>query len=96
MQTAELFFMDNRASAARRNLDRLQRLVRRAGLADVVSKGDLVCIKLSFSELGNLGYIHPAYVRTVVEAVKKVGGRPCSWTRTPYMPAAAPMLTTRC
>jgi len=76
VQTAELFFMDNRASAARRNLDRLQRLVRRAGLADVVSKGDLVCIKLSFGELGNLGYIHPAYVRTVVEAVKKVGGRP--------------------
>ena len=76
MEAAEVFFMDSRASAARRNLERLKRLMRKAGLAEVVAKRDLVCIKLSFGELGNLGYIHPAYVRTVVEAVKRAGGRP--------------------
>lgn len=75
-EVADVFFMDNRASAARRNLDRLKKLLRAAGLAEVVGKGDLVCIKLSFGELGNLGYIHPAYVRSVVEAVRRVGGRP--------------------
>ncbi|NLT34535.1 MAG: DUF362 domain-containing protein [Gaiellales bacterium] len=74
--SAPVHFVDNRASAGRRNLDRLVRLMKRAGLGDVVSRGDLVAIKLSFGELGNLGYIHPAYVRTVVEAVRKVGGRP--------------------
>jgi uncharacterized Fe-S center protein len=73
---AQVFFIDNRAGAGRSNLDRLGRLLAKAGLASVVAKGDLVAIKLSFGEKGNLGYIHPVYVRRVVEAVKKLGGRP--------------------
>lgn len=74
--SAPVYFIDNRASAGRRNLDRLARLMRRAGVNEVVARGDLVAIKLSFGELGNLGYVHPAYVRTIVEIVKKAGGRP--------------------
>lgn len=45
-------------------------------LVDVVSKGDSVAVKLHMGELGNLTYIRPAYVRKVVELVKKVGGKP--------------------
>ena len=74
--SARVFFIDNRAGTGRTNLDRLGRLLAKAGLASVVAKGDLVAIKLSFGERGNLGYIHPVYVRRVVDAVKKLGGRP--------------------
>jgi uncharacterized protein len=74
--SAQVFFIDNRAGAGRSNLDRLGRLLTKAGLVSVVAKGDLVAIKLSFGEKGNLGYVHPAYVRRVVDAVKKLGGRP--------------------
>jgi uncharacterized Fe-S center protein len=45
-------------------------------LLDVVSKGDSVAVKLHMGELGNLTYIRPAYVRKVVELIKKVGGKP--------------------
>lgn len=74
--SAKVFFIDNRAGTGRTNLDRLGRLLAKAGLASVVAKGDLVAIKLSFGERGNLGYVHPVYVRRVVDAVKKLGGRP--------------------
>jgi uncharacterized protein len=73
---SQVWFIDNRAGAGRGNLDRLGRLLGKTGLAAVVARGDLVAIKLSFGERGNLGYIHPVYVRRVVEAVKKLGGRP--------------------
>ena len=74
--SAKVFFIDNRAGTGRTNLDRLGRLLVKAGIASVVAKGDLVAIKLSFGEHGNLGYVHPVYVRRVVDAVKKLGGRP--------------------
>jgi uncharacterized protein len=73
---ARVFFIDNRAGSGRTNLDRLGRLLGKAGLPGVVAKGDLVAVKLSFGERGNLGYIHPVYVRRVVDAIKKLGGRP--------------------
>ena len=52
-------------------LDGLENLFMNS-LADVVSKGDSVAVKLHMGELGNLTYIRPAYVRKVVELVKKV------------------------
>ena len=45
-------------------------------IADVVSKGDSVAVKLHMGELGNFTYIRPAYVRKVVEIIKKLGGKP--------------------
>ena len=47
-----------------------------AGGDRVIAKGDLVALKLSFSEVGNTAYIRPPLVREVVRKVKERGGRP--------------------
>ena len=74
--TPKVHLMDNRASSRHKNLDKLGRLLRAAGLRDVVSKGDLVAVKLTFGERGSTGFIHPVYVAKVVEEIKRAGGRP--------------------
>jgi len=73
---ADVHFIDTRASAGRPNLVRLRRLLKKAGIRGVVERDDLVAIKLSFGELGNVGFIQPPFVRTVVEEVLRLGGRP--------------------
>lgn len=42
----------------------------------MVAPGDLVAIKMHFGEKGNTAYIHPPFVRRIVEQVKKKGGKP--------------------
>ncbi len=73
---ADVHMIDMRASAGRPNLVRLRRLLKKAGLRGVIERGDLVAVKLSFGELGNVGFIQPPFVRTVVEEVLRLGGRP--------------------
>lgn len=57
-------------------LDKVEKLLKKAGFEKTISPNDLVAIKLHFGETGNLAYIRPPYVRRVVEMVKKMGGRP--------------------
>jgi uncharacterized Fe-S center protein len=68
------------ARAERRNptgmLLRMEKLFEAAGGPGVIAKGDLVAIKLSFSEWGNTACLRPQFVRQVVDCVKAVGGKP--------------------
>ena len=57
-------------------LDKVERLLKKAGLEEIIDKKDLVAIKLHFGEAGNMAYIRPPYVRRVVDMVKKLGGLP--------------------
>ncbi|MBF0496763.1 MAG: DUF362 domain-containing protein [Deltaproteobacteria bacterium] len=52
------------------------KLYEAANLFDVVSRGDLVAIKLHVGELGNPNYIRPFFVKQVVDLVKERGGKP--------------------
>lgn len=57
-------------------LDKLQKLLKKVGLNEIIAAGDLVAIKLHFGEPGNLAYIRPQYVRRLADRVKKLGGKP--------------------
>lgn len=57
-------------------LDKVERLLKKAGLEEAIASRDLVAVKLHFGEPGNLAYIRPPYVRRTVELIKKLGGRP--------------------
>ena len=59
--------------ACRQNL---QKLVRRAGIADLNMEGKFVAIKMHFGELGNISYLRPNYARAIVDVVKELGGKP--------------------
>lgn len=75
---SEVFFIS--AEAERRNprglLHRMASLFDGAGGREIVSPGDLVAIKLSFSEWGNTAFLRPPFVRQVVDRVKEAGGKP--------------------
>jgi len=51
-------------------------LCRESGILSAISKGDSVAVKLHMGELGNVTYLRPAFVRKVVDLVKKRGARP--------------------
>ena len=76
MAAAIVYSMDLNAKRSQGILPRLRTLMRKAGLENVVAQDDLTAIKLHFGELGNTAFVRPLFVRPVVEAVKKAGGKP--------------------
>jgi uncharacterized Fe-S center protein len=54
----------------------VRRLFNAAGFDDLIEDRDLTAIKLHFGEEGGDSYIHPIFVRQVVEEIRKKGGRP--------------------
>jgi uncharacterized Fe-S center protein len=73
---SNVYLMDFRAGPEENLLDKLQRLLNRAGIADVVSNRDLVAVKMHFGEAGNTAFIPPVYLRQIVSDIKRVGGEP--------------------
>jgi len=73
---AKVYFTDMRARQGQGLLEKVEILFDRAGLPGVISKGDLVAIKLHFGERGNTSYIRPQFVRRVVDKVKALEGKP--------------------
>ncbi|KUK12174.1 MAG: 4Fe-4S ferredoxin, iron-sulfur binding protein [Moorella sp. 60_41] len=75
-KTAEVFWSDMRTEKGNNLIDKVERLWRRAGFDEIIAQGDLVAVKLHFGEKGNLAYIHPAFVRRIVELIRRQGGKP--------------------
>ena len=74
--SSPVYFMNLRATMKENLIQKLGRLVTTAGLESVISKRDLVAIKLHFGELGNAAFIRPIYLRKIVEEIKAIGGAP--------------------
>ena len=85
MEKAKVYFTDFHTQAFGDGLPtKLQKLVRRAGIADLNMEGKFVAIKMHFGELGNISYLRPNYARAIVDVVKELGGKPlehleCAW-----------------
>ncbi|MHB1003714.1 MAG: DUF362 domain-containing protein, partial [Thermoleophilia bacterium] len=58
-----VYFVSSRANSREKNLTKYRRLLARLDLSRVVSEGDLVAIKVSFGEHGNMTYVRPQYAR---------------------------------
>ena len=58
--------------------NKLIKLLREAGIEDVIQKGNIVAIKVHVGDMSNSGYryIRPIFVRKVVELVRSLGGIP--------------------
>ncbi len=55
---------------------KFQRLIEKAGLAQIIKPGDLVAVKMHFGEPGNGRYVRPIFPVLLVEALKALGARP--------------------
>lgn len=73
---SHVYFIDFRATPQNNIMAKLQNLVASAGLSAVVQPRDLVAVKLHFGEMGNAAFVRPIYLRTLVLAIKALGGVP--------------------
>ena len=76
MDTAKVYFTNLRTHAKESQLDKLRRLIKKAGIEQIDFENKFVAIKIHFGELGNLSFLRPNYARVVADVVKELGGKP--------------------
>lgn len=76
MEKSKVYFTDFRTRVGVSLTEKLQRLIKKAGITDIDMEGKFVAIKMHFGELGNLSYLRPNYAKAVADVVKECGGKP--------------------
>ena len=76
MEKSKVYFTDFRARPGYNLLQKLEKLIKRAGIENIDFKNKYVAIKIHFGEPGNLAYLRPNYAKVVVDLVKELGGKP--------------------
>ena len=76
MEKAKVYFTDFRTAPNVSLTTKLQKLCRKAGIAEIPFEGKFTAIKMHFGELGNLAYLRPNYAKAVADLVKELGGVP--------------------
>ena len=74
--TADVFFMDLETTSKENLPQKLTRLVKRAGLKNILVNNDLTAVKIHFGEQGNTAYIRPVFIRKIIQAIKKYKASP--------------------
>ena len=76
MGQAKVYFTDFRVHGNQNLLTKLDRLLQKAGMAELPLEGKFTAIKIHFGEPGNLAYLRANYAKVVVDALKKTGAKP--------------------
>ena len=74
--SATVYFTDMSATWKKNVASKVSSLFAKLEPQEVVSRNDLVAVKLHFGELGNAAYIRPQYVRRVVDRLAELNSRP--------------------
>ena len=75
MNKAKVYFTNLRTTPNSNLLDKMERLVRKAGIADISFEQQFTAIKIHFGEPGNLAYIRPNYAARLVQVLRSLGGQ---------------------
>lgn len=73
---SKVYFTDFRTKLGVALTQKLQKLIRKAGIGQINMEGKFVAIKMHFGEMGNLAYLRPNYAKAVADVVKELGGKP--------------------
>lgn len=76
MEPSKVYFTNLRTNPNSNLLQKLERMIRRAGIDQIDFKDKFVAIKIHFGEFGNLAYIRPNYAAVVVRVIRELGGKP--------------------
>ena len=76
MEKSKVYFTDFRAKPGNNLLNKLEKLIKKAGIENIDFKNKFVAIKIHFGEPGNLAYLRPNYSKVVAGVVKSLGGKP--------------------
>ncbi len=73
---SKVYFTNMRTKPGNGMLDKLEKVIEKAGIGELDLKDKMVALKIHFGEPGNLAYIRPNYVALIVNKIKKLGGKP--------------------
>ena len=76
MSPSQVYFTDLRAKPGDNLLQKLERLITKAGMDTIDFDGKYAAIKIHFGEPGNLAYLRPNYAKVVADHIKARGGKP--------------------
>ncbi len=76
MEASKVYFTDFRCKPGTNQLNKLERLIRTAGIGEIDFQNKMTAIKMHFGEPGNLAFLRPNYAKTVADVVKSLGGMP--------------------
>ncbi|MEG2289314.1 MAG: DUF362 domain-containing protein [Clostridium sp.] len=76
MENSKVYFTDLRTTSSMNLLQKLEKLVKKAGIEDINFKEKFAAIKIHFGEPGNLAYLRPNYSKVIVDLIKANGGKP--------------------
>ncbi len=72
----KVFFTDMQTKPNNSLLNKFAKLIKKSGVLEKIKPKMEVAIKLHWGEPGNLSYIHPLYIRVLVNLIKKQGAYP--------------------
>jgi uncharacterized Fe-S center protein len=75
MEKSKVYFTNMRATTNMNLLQKLEKLVKKAGIEQIDFKGKFSAIKIHFGEPGNLAYLRPNYSKVIADVIKSLGGR---------------------
>ncbi len=76
MQTSKVYFTNLRTNATSNLLQKMERVIRKAGIQQIDFQKQFTAIKLHFGEPGNLAYIRPNYVAHMANYLRSLGAKP--------------------
>ncbi|MCI6432523.1 MAG: DUF362 domain-containing protein [Oliverpabstia sp.] len=76
MAPSKVYFTNLRTHNSISLPEKLKRLIKKAGIADIDFDKKFAAIKIHFGEPGNLAYLRPNYAKAVADVVKELGGKP--------------------
>lgn len=76
MAASQVFFTDFHATGSENLIQKLHRLMKKAGFEQIDFTDKYAAIKIHFGEYGNLAFLRPNYARVVADYVKECGGKP--------------------
>lgn len=75
METSKVYFTDFSATASCNLLQKLDKLVKKAGIETINFNNKFAAIKIHFGEPGNISYLRPNYAKVIVNLIQKQGGK---------------------
>jgi len=75
MEPSKVYFTDFRATPDCNLLQKLEKLVRKAGIGNIDFTNKYTAIKIHFGEPGNISYLRPNYAKVIVDVIKDLGGK---------------------
>lgn len=76
MAEATVFWTDLRTTPSLNLLNKLERLLKKAGMADLDLQDRYTALKLHFGEPGNMAYVRPSFISVISALVREKGGKP--------------------